>query len=118
MAKTRTAGDLFHRVAFDRRIDTNDGNDDGNTQGEWQEQFQCRAGFIHLRGGESIMADRLQGVHPQVIFVRASSQSKAVTTEWRIRDARTDIEFNIRDISMSDDRQWLDFLCQSGGADG
>jgi len=118
MAKQRGAGDLFQRVAFDRRIETNDPDDDGNSVGEWQEQFQQRAGYIHLRGGEDVMASRLQGQHVQVIFVRASTQTSAVTSDWRIRDARTDISYNIREITPSDDRAWLDFLCQSGGADG
>jgi SPP1 family predicted phage head-tail adaptor len=116
MAKTRSAGDLFFLIAFDKRIEVDDGA--GNTIGGWQEQFQCRAGFAHLRGGESVMADRLQGQHTQVIFVRRSSATRQVSTDWRIRDVRTGVSFNIRDITPSDDRLWIDFLCQSGVADG
>lgn len=118
MAKTRSAGDLYESVAFDRRAETHDPDDDGNTLGEWVEQFRCRAGYIHLRGGENVVASRLQGEHPQVIFVRASRQARAVTPDWRVRDVRTGIAFNIRDISPTADRAWLDFLCQSGVADG
>lgn len=126
--KSRSAGDLYYRVAFDRRAETHDVDDDGNYLGEWVQQFECRAGFTHLRGGESVMAGRLQGQHTQVIFVWASSQTRAVTTECRIRDLRaghfdedgnwSGVSFNIRDITPSDDRAWLDFLCVSGGADG
>ena len=116
MAQTRSAGDLFFRVAFDKRVEIDDGA--GNTVGEWQEQFQCRAGYTHLRGGESVMADRLQGQHTQVIFVRRSSASRQVTTDWRVRDVRDGKSFNIRDITPTDDRLWLDFLCQSGVAAG
>jgi SPP1 family predicted phage head-tail adaptor len=118
MARTRGAGDLVERVAFDMRAETNDADDDGNYVGDWVEQFQCAAGFIHLRGGESVLASRMQGQHVQVIFVRAWSQSKAVTAEWRVRNVRTGIAYNIRDITPSLDRAWIDFLCQSGGADG
>lgn len=116
MAKPRSAGDLFHRVAFDKREEIDRG--DGVFVGQWVEQFQVRAGFVHLRGGESIMADRLQGQHTQVIFVRSSSQTREVDTDWRVRDARTGTEFNIRDVTPTNDRQWLDFLCQSGVASG
>lgn len=116
MAKTRSAGDLFHRVAFDKREEIDRG--DGVFVGQWVEQFQARAGFTHLRGGESVMAGRLQGQHTQVIFVRSSLQTKEVTADWRVRDVRTGIEFNVRDITRTTDRQWLDFLCQSGVASG
>jgi SPP1 family predicted phage head-tail adaptor len=118
MTKLRSAGDLDQRVAFDKREETNDPDDDGNYVGKWVEQFQCSAGFIHLRGGESVLASRLQGQHVQVIFVRACSQTRTVTTDWRIRDVRTGATFNIRDVTPTKDRAWVDFLCQSGGADG
>lgn len=116
MAKPRSAGDLLHRVAFDKRQDIDRG--DGVYVGQWVEQFQVRAGFAHLRGGESLMADRLQGQHTQVIFVRSSSQTRQVNADWRVRDVRAGTEFNIRDVTPTNDRHWLDFLCQSGVATG
>ena len=87
MAKQLGAGDLCYRVAFDRRADVDDGY--GNTVSGWVEQFQCRAAYRHLRGGEFVMVGRLQGRHSQVIAVRASSQTRQVSTDWRVRDART-----------------------------
>lgn len=125
MAKPRSASDLFQIVAFDEREEIDRG--DGVTVGKWIEKFQIRAGFVHLRGGESVMADRLQGQHTQIIFVRATPKTYQVSTDWRVRDVRSGefvgddwkgVEFNIRDITPSDDRQWLDFLCQSGVASG
>ncbi|RKD61552.1 head-tail adaptor protein [Rhizobium sp. WW_1] len=116
MAKPRTTGDLLHRVAFDVREEIE--NIDGNTEGNWREQFQLRAGYVHLRGGETVLAGRLQGQHSQVIFVRASALSRRVTTDWRVRDVLTGQSFNVRDVTPTDDRLWLDFLCQSGVADG
>lgn len=124
MAKTkRGAGDLRHRYAFDLRKQVSDGY--GNTRGEWEQQFECRAGVLHLRGGEDVMAGRLAGTHTQVVFVRASAQARKVSTDWRMRDLRngefvngkwTGPIFNVRDITPTDDRMWLDFLIQSGGA--
>ncbi|MGV1870891.1 head-tail adaptor protein [Agrobacterium rosae] len=116
MAKPRSAGDLFHSVAFDKREEIDRG--DGVTVGQWIEKFKVRAGFTHLRGGESVMADRLQGQHTQVIFVRSSTETRQIGTDWRVRDVRSGIEYNIRDITPTDDRHWLDFLCQSGVASG
>lgn len=116
MAKQRSAGDLVFRVAFDKRIESDRG--DGVTVGGWQEQFQCRAGLINLRGGEAVLANRLQGKRTQVFFVRTSAASKSVNTDWQVRDVRTGVAFNIREMTTSDDRAWLDILCESGVATG
>ena len=117
MATRPTAGNLTHRVAFDRRANVNPDfpNDFGNTVSGWVEQFQCRAEFIHLRGGESVMAARLQGKHTQVIRVRATALTRSVSTDWRVRDVHSGAAFNIRDITPVD-RQWLDMLCERGVA--
>lgn len=108
------AGDLYYRVAFDKRAEVEDGY--GNTVSNWVEQFQCRAAYRHLRGGESVMAGRLQGRHTQVIVVRASSQTRQITTDWRVRDARDGTVFNIRDVTVQTDRMFISFLCESGVA--
>lgn len=120
MPRTRGAGDLTERVALDRRIEVNPDlpDDFGNTVSDWQEQFETSAGFIHLRGGESVMAGRLQGNSTLVIFVRASSQTRMITTEWRLRDVRTGIAYNISEASPTTDRKWIDILAQSGVASG
>lgn len=114
MGKPRSAGDLFHRFAFDSRVAADDGY--GNEVAGWAEQFHVRAGVTHIRGGEAVMASRLEGQHTQIVFVRASLQTKAVTPEWRVRNVRTGEAFAVKDVTPTDDRLWLDFLCQSGVA--
>lgn len=114
MPKNSGAGHLYQRVAFEKKGTASDGA--GGTTTAWTEQFQCRAGYTHLRGGESVMAARLEGTHSIVIRVRASSQTRAVTTDWRVKDVRTETIYNVRDITPSDDRAFLDFLVQSGVA--
>lgn len=110
------AGDLYERVAFDQRAEVDDGH--GNTVAGFVERFQCRAGYKHLRGGETVLASRLAGRHVQVIRVRASSLTRQVTTDWRIRDQRTNAAFNIRDVTLDMSRAWIDFLVESGVASG
>lgn len=88
--------------------------DYGVIEEEWERQLTRRAEYIHLRGGETVIAARMQGIHTQAIRVRSDSATRLVNTDWRIVDLRTSEEFNIRDITISDDRQWLDFLCQRG----
>ena len=108
------ANDLTQRVALDARADADDGM--GNTRSDWVEQFQCRAAYRHLRGGETVLAGRLEGRHVQVIWVRASSETRQVTTDWRVRDVRSGQKFNIRDVTHENDRQWISLLVESGVA--
>ena len=114
MTKKPGAGELDHAVAFDAQGAAADGY--GGTTTAWVQQFACRAAFMHLRGGEAVRAARLEGQHTQVIRVRASSDSRQVTTDWRVRDTRTGDVFNVRDIEPSLDRRFIDFLCQKGVA--
>lgn len=108
------AGALIERVGFEEPVAGSDGG--GGTLDGFAERFTCRAGYIHLRGGESVLAARLAGQHSQIIRVRSSSQSRAVTTDWRIVDKRAGTVFNIRDVSPTADRGYVVFLCQSGVA--
>lgn len=114
MTGKRGGGSLDQRVGFAKRGEFEDGL--GGKSENFAEVFCCAAGFVHLRGGESVLAARLQGQHTQVIRVRSFSLSRQVTTDWRIEDKRTRTLFNIRDITPSEDRMYLDFLCQSGVA--
>lgn len=108
------AGELKHRVALDKRSTTSDGA--GGTTTAFTEQFVVSAAYTHLKGGEGVVAARLEGRHLQVVRVRASSTTRQVTTDWRVRDRRTGAVFNVRDITPTEDRAFLDFLCEGGVA--
>lgn len=114
MPKTLSASDLYYSVGFESRETASDGY--GGTTDVWTEVFECRAAYHHLRGGEGVMAGRLEGKHTQIITVRASSQAKQVNTDWRIVDKRNGDVFNIRDIEPQIDRQWIGFLAEKGVA--
>lgn len=115
MAKAGS-GQLHYQVALLKREQVDDGQ--GNTEGKFVEQFQTRAEFIHLRGGESVLAGRLQGKHTQVIRVRNSANTRLISTDWMLRDVRTGKSFNIRDIEHEVNRQFISLTCESGVATG
>jgi SPP1 family predicted phage head-tail adaptor len=110
-----SAGDLRHRVAFDRREDVED--EYGNTQSEFVEQFVISAKVQAKFGGESVTAARLTGQQPVTIVVRQSEQTRQIAEDWRARDTRSGTEYAIRSIVDPDDRrQWLEILTQTGAA--
>lgn len=117
MTKKLGAGDLYYRVDCQREVA---GTDElGNPvpgAGGWKTQYSVRAAYRHLRGGEDVMAGRLQGRHTQVITVRASSQTRQITAGWRLIDARDGTLFNVRDVTHETDRQWISLLCERGVA--
>lgn len=124
---SRGAGHLYERVAFDKREQTSDGH--GNYEDGFLEQFSCRAGFTFLRGGESVMAGRLQGRQPVVVRVRASSQTCQIEPDWRMRDLRkgkwqgpsgddywTGPIYAVRSVIPTEDRMFIDVTVESGVA--
>jgi head-tail adaptor len=109
------AGDLRHRIAFEKRETVSDGY--GNDEGDFAEQFIVSAALQARFGGETVTAARLTGQQPVTITVRQSSVTLQVTPDWRARDARSGTVYNIRSIADPDDGgAWLEMLCQSGTA--
>jgi len=107
-----TAGALKERVSFAVRNEQDDGF--GNTVAGWIEQFQDAAEYVNLRGGETVIAARLENRHPQIIRVRAGTATRRVTADWRVTDTRTKVEYAIRDVTASTDNKWIDLLCERG----
>jgi head-tail adaptor len=126
MAQYSSAGDLFQHVAFDERADRNDGY--GNQKAEFVERFERRAGFTPLRGGETVIAARLEGRQPIVVRVRADPDTLKIDADWRMRDLRKGRwagdpgkhwdgpVYAVRSIIESDDRQFLDITVEGGVA--
>lgn len=106
------AGRLRERITFAVRGEKADGY--GNTVEGWIDQFTLAAGFTHLRGGETVIAARLENRHPVVIRVRASSKSRRITADWQARDERSPEEYAVRDVTLDPKGMWIDLLCERG----
>lgn len=106
------AGDLHESVVFDRPA-----ADLAGVQNGWNASVHaCRAHFRYLRGSEAVMAARLAGRQPIVATIRRSTGARAITTDWRMRDLRSGIVYNVRTAIPSDDRHWIELTCESGVA--
>lgn len=108
------AGDLRHRLAFDKREEVDDGY--GNTVADWQEQFTRAAAFTYERGNEAVMAARLEGRSIIRVRLRSDSSTRTITTDWRARDARLGTVYAITDVDAVTDRQWVWLRIEEGVA--
>ncbi len=107
------AGELSERFSFEKR-EPLAGDAYGVSEGEWIEQFTCWTKKVPLRRGETVIASRLSGVQPYVLTIPASNQSRLIQTDWRAKDTRTGLTYNIRTVEPSPDRASIDLLVDGG----
>ncbi|RBO54062.1 head-tail adaptor protein [Rhodovulum sp. BSW8] len=104
-ATSRYRAVLTEAVAFDRPSGVPDGY--GGTTIEWVEAFACHAEFTYAKGDETVQAARLAGRGSYKVKINSSSQSRRITTDWRMRDTRRGQEWNIREVDAITDRAWV-----------
>ena len=75
---------------------------------------QVWAQRIDLRGGESVMAARLEGRAPTILIVRSTAQTRTITTDWQAIDDTTGDTYNVRSVSMRQQNDYLDILAEKG----
>lgn len=112
------AGDLKWKIGFYAKTAVSD--DYGNTNYVYatEPQFVYRAQVKPKLGGEAILAGRLSGSNFVNITVRSSAETRQVTTDWRAKDERSGVLYNIRSGPIDPDgkRRWLELLCEQGVA--
>lgn len=120
MATTR-AGDLRESVGFYRPVSSDDGY--GNVQSGFGlvPEFAVAAAIEAKLGGETVLAGRLAGTNYVNITVRTSNDTRQITTDWKARDERAGVDYNIRSIvdpNRGTPRRgsFLEMLCEAGVA--
>ncbi|PSJ64504.1 phage head completion protein [Kumtagia ephedrae] len=110
------AGRLDQRVTFEAPVaPASDGG--GGVVDGFAPQFTVWAGFFRPRGDEAVTAARLEGRHVVDVTVRSSSQSRQITTDWRMVDARRPADvFNIRFVDTASDPAWVRLTAEKGVA--
>lgn len=109
-----TGGRLVESVAFDSPTVSADGS--GGQETTWTEQYACRAEFRYMRGGEAVEASRLSGNPVYKVKVRSCDDAEAITTDWRMRDVRRSVTYNIREVDAVTDRAWVWLIVEGGVA--
>lgn len=107
------AGRLDKRLQFAERREIDDGA--GNTVAEYVPQYECAANIKRLRGGESVMAARLEAREPVIVTVRACIAARRITNDWRATDMRDGTIYAVKEMPReADNRGHLEFLAMSG----
>lgn len=89
----------------------------GNTQGNFVDQFSVAADIAYVRGGEGVIAARLEGHQPVIITIRSSSQTALIKPDWRAVDERDASRiFNVRSVQPSSNGDFTELLCEAGVA--
>lgn len=114
MAPKLGSGDLRHRVAFDKRVEVDDGA--GNTEGVFQEAMKLRAVFRPRGGSEAVMAGRLEGRNTLGVYVRSSAQTRMIASDWQMRDRSTGEVYAVRIVDSVTDPAWVYIEVQTGVA--
>jgi head-tail adaptor len=104
------------RLRFESRAVADDGY--GNpVAGDWTHRFTRSADVRPARGGEEVLAAKLQGVQPVRIIVYSDSETRTVTPEWRAVDSRSGLVYAIRAVADEERRgQFLTLDAIAGAA--
>lgn len=107
------AGDLRDRYRLERRAV----DDNGDRRGPWESAGERWARTTWLRGGEGVLAQRLEGTQPVAITVRDDSVTRQVTNAWRAvaRDGRV---FDVTSASPARERGFIDLLAVLKAGEG
>lgn len=110
------AGKMDRRLRFEARQEIDDG--DGNpVSGEWLPRFTVWGSRKFLRGGETVLAARLESRQPAILTIRDSRQAREITADWHVVDTVDGRIYNIRENpKLSDDRGFLEMLVEAGVA--
>jgi hypothetical protein len=101
-----SAGELRFRLAFQRRVE----GDTGDRTGAWITEFRRRAKRVILKGGEGVLAQRIQGDQPTLLVVRACSDTRLIDNSWRAIDEDSRQMFDLSTAAVTDDRTWIEIL--------
>ena len=105
---------MIESVAFDAPKVVPDGR--GGQETGWTERYSCRAKFIYSRGSEAVDAARLSGRSVYKIKIRSSAGARAISTDWRMRDVRRDMTYNIREVDAITSLAWVYIVVEGGVA--
>jgi len=112
--KRDNPGRLRERVAFDQP--TTSRNATGGEKTGYSEVLRRPAEFIYHRGAEALQDGVLAGTGTFKVRIQQSTPARLVTTDWRMRDVRRSVPYQIREIDAVSDETSIWLVVESGVA--
>lgn len=112
------AGDLNRRMQLFRRALVDDGHGSMVPGGEFELVTTVWAHLHPLKGGESVIASRLEGRQPHILTLRQSGVTREMDESWQVADARLpERVFAIKAPPTDPDgkRAFFEVLVEEGG---
>ncbi len=70
---------VFYSPSEGQRTET------GGSKEGWNEEFPAWSAVRYLRGGEAVMASRMQGRRPAILILRKRAVLYAIRLDWTVR---------------------------------
>jgi hypothetical protein len=101
------AGHLDRRVIFyQRALDANQ-----SRLGALTAVVTRDARVQPLRGGETVMEQRMQGEQPVIISVRRDAVTRTIDNSFKAEDARDEtVTWDVKGATVTEDLVWVDIL--------
>ena len=109
-----SAGPLQERVAFDMPTLVADGR--GGNERTFSEEYRCAAHFKYVRGREAVDAGGLTGTAVFKVKIRSCLAALRITADYRMRDVRRGLSYNVIDMDNVTDRDWVWLTVEAGVA--
>lgn len=116
MAQKAGAGPLREILVAQVREEVEDPY--GNSYGQWVGTQKHPAALEARRGGEAVIAGRLQGTVSYIATTRYNAASASIHPGWRFVDDRSGAVYAIRTAVPRPRRDYIDFDVEIGVADG
>ncbi|MGQ2971833.1 head-tail adaptor protein [Brevundimonas mediterranea] len=104
-------GKMRGKVRFDRLEETRD--EYNSPVGVWVTFATVAARVRYMRGGESVLAQRLTGVQPVVVTVRSTASTRDIKLSDRAIDTRTGDALNIESLAPDERGAFIEILCEA-----
>jgi hypothetical protein len=117
------AADFRHRFRFDKQVEVSDPY--GGMISGWSDlesgSFIRMGALQMLKGGETVLGQRLTGIQPALIRVYLDSDTATIDPSWRaVQLLPSDAErsFGLKSVTdMEGENRVITMLCEAGAAD-
>lgn len=109
-----SAGLLRQRPTFQTR--GLDDNGEPSANADWVDPgLTVWARVVALKGSEPVIQQRLQGVQPVSVTIRASSATRAISTAWRM--VWQGVNYNIEAVAPDERGVYLNIMAKADQSD-